>query len=117
MLSTEQQASVRAVLAFYGCRDEFWLSELTHREDPWIAAQANGARNAPITHAVIRQFFSAYPRHFRSLPESLSRGLDLIVGLPTDLVQDVICGAATEVVGLEKWFETGEGDPWRTSGS
>jgi uncharacterized phage-associated protein len=117
-LSDDQRASIMAVLAFYGKRDEWWLSELTHREPPWLdaRARANGARNPAITTTALREFFSSYSASPRNIPDSIACGLHLVVGLPKDVVRDVIEGPATEIVGIEEWLETGEGDPWQTSG-
>jgi uncharacterized phage-associated protein len=117
-LSEGQRATVSAVLDFYGDRSGAWLSELTHREPPWLEARAaaNGVRNPVIAPSAMREFFSTYSTSFRKIPDSIARGLHLVVGLPKDVVQDVLQGPTTEIVGLEEWLETGEGDPWQTSG-
>lgn len=117
-LSDGQRASISAVLAFYGKRTEWWLSELTHREPPWLdaRARAGGARNPVITPIAMREFFSTYSAPFRLIPESIARGLDLVVALPKDVVKEVLESPPTEVHGIEEWLETGEGDPWQTYG-
>ncbi len=115
-LSDDQRATVRAVLAFYGRHSEWWLSGLTHREPPWLDARSGGARNQPITPLALREFFSTYPAQCRSIPESVARGLDLLVGLPEHAVDDVLHGTPVEVHGLEEWLETGKGNPWQASG-
>lgn len=38
-LSPTQAETVDAVLSFYGDRSSAWLSELTHREQPWMTAR------------------------------------------------------------------------------
>ena len=38
-LSLEQQESIDAVLKTYGDKTSQWLSDLTHREDPWLKAR------------------------------------------------------------------------------
>jgi uncharacterized phage-associated protein len=38
-LSTEQRNTVNAVIDFYGKRSSMELSQMTHREDPWIIAR------------------------------------------------------------------------------
>ena len=116
-LSEIQRATVSAVLAFYGGRSGEWLSKLTHREPPWVEARtrAKGRQNPVITHDAMRAFFASYRAPARCIPESIARGLDLIVGLPEHLVDDVLHGEAVEVEGMERWLETGEGDPWQTS--
>jgi uncharacterized phage-associated protein len=115
-LSDDQRASIAAVLAFYGRRTEWWLSELTHREPPWLDARATGTTNPVIAQAAMRAFFSSYQATFRHIPDSIARGLKLVVGLPSDVVDDVLHGTPTEVVGIEEWLETGRGDPWQASG-
>jgi uncharacterized phage-associated protein len=115
-LSDDQRASIRAVLAFYGKRDEWWLSELTHREPPWLEARARGSRNPAITTVALRNFFSTYNAPSRSIPASIARGLDLLVKLPPDAIDDMLHGTPVEVHGLEEWLLTGEGNPWQASG-
>lgn len=39
-LTKEQQATVDAVLDYYGDKSSQWLSDLTHREAPWIKARS-----------------------------------------------------------------------------
>lgn len=116
-LSESQRATISAVLAFYGRRSGEWLSRLTHREPPWRDARAgaNGMQNPMITPAAMRTFFASYQAPPRRIPDSIARGLDLIVDLPEELVEDVLHGEAVEVEGVEKWLETGEGDPWQMS--
>lgn len=115
-LSEDERASIRAVLAFYGKRSGKWLSELTHREPPWLEARARGARNPAILPVALRNFFATYEAQPRSIPEAVARGLDLLVSLPTDVVDDVLHGTPVEVHGLEEWLMTGKGNPWQTSG-
>lgn len=38
-LTAEQQQTVDSVLAFYGDKSVQWLSDLTHREQPWADAR------------------------------------------------------------------------------
>ncbi len=38
-LTQTQRDSVDAVLKYYGDRSSQWLSDLTHREDPWLDAR------------------------------------------------------------------------------
>jgi hypothetical protein len=51
----------------------------------------------------------------RHIPDSIARGLDLVVDLPEHLVDGVLHGEAIEVDGVERWLQTGEGDPWQAS--
>lgn len=40
VLTQNQKETVDAVLTFYGDKSSQWLSDLTHREDPWLRARA-----------------------------------------------------------------------------
>lgn len=116
-LSEIQRATISAVLDFYGGRSGSWLSKLTHREPPWRDARAgaSGAQNPIITQDVMRAFFASYQAPPRRIPDSIARGLDLIVDLPEHIVDDMLHGEVVEIEGMEQWLETGEGDPWQTS--
>jgi uncharacterized phage-associated protein len=118
-LSEGQRATVSAVLAFYGSRSGTWLSKLTHREPPWVDARASAtdSQQPIISQAMIRRFFASYQAPPRHIPDSIARGLDLIADLPEQLVDDVLHGEAVELEGVERWLETGEGDPWQMSGA
>lgn len=39
-LTRTQKETIDAVLGFYGDKSSMWLSNLTHREDPWVEARA-----------------------------------------------------------------------------
>lgn len=60
-LTDEQRETIDAVLAYYGDKTSQWLSDLTHREDPWINARkglTSGARgNKAITHASMAEYY------------------------------------------------------------
>ena len=62
-LTKEQQGTVNAVLEFYGPQTAQWLSDLTHREAPWIMARqglADGDRgNKEITQASLHEYYSS----------------------------------------------------------
>jgi uncharacterized phage-associated protein len=38
-LSTDERETISAVVKFYGEKPSQWLSDLTHREEPWIKAR------------------------------------------------------------------------------
>jgi uncharacterized phage-associated protein len=38
-LSHNDQTTIGAVLDYYGCKSAQWLSDLTHKEDPWVNAR------------------------------------------------------------------------------
>jgi uncharacterized phage-associated protein len=62
-LDDAERSSIDAVLNFYGDKTAFWLSELTHAEDPWKEAReglAPGVRsNREITPASMQEYYSS----------------------------------------------------------
>jgi uncharacterized phage-associated protein len=67
-LTREQRETVNGVLAFYGDKSSQWLSDLTHREGPWLQARAglgaNERGSREITHASMVEYYSGlYNQH------------------------------------------------------
>ena len=66
-LSGDERATIDAVLDFYGGKSAQWLSDLTHREQPWLFARRGlpdgerGNREIPL---------SALEEYYGSLPEA-----------------------------------------------
>ncbi len=62
-LKSVEQETVDAVLQFYGSRDGFYLSELTHRERPWKDARkglAPGEKgDTEITKAAMSEYYGS----------------------------------------------------------
>ena len=62
-LKPVERETVDAVLKFYGDKDGFYLSELTHRERPWMDARkglAPGEKSdREITHAAMRDYYGS----------------------------------------------------------
>lgn len=60
-LSAEQRGTVRAILKIYGDKGSNWLSDLTHREDPWRDARrgfSDGERGGRvISHAAMAEYY------------------------------------------------------------
>jgi uncharacterized phage-associated protein len=60
-LDQDERETVTAVLDYYGDKSSLWLSNLTHREDPWLHARtglAPGERgNQEITHAAMEEYY------------------------------------------------------------
>lgn len=57
-LNAEQNATVDEILKFYGHRSAQWLSDLTHMEDPWKDAWAQG-ENTIITKEALAEYYSS----------------------------------------------------------
>jgi uncharacterized phage-associated protein len=62
-LTENQRDTIRKVLDFYGNKPSQVLSDLTHREAPWIEARAGlgiGERgNQVITHAAMAEYYGS----------------------------------------------------------
>ena len=61
-LSDNERDTVDKMLEFYGDKTSQWLSDLTHKEDPWIDARnglsAEQRSNQEITHAALMEYYS-----------------------------------------------------------
>lgn len=62
-LTEKQKETVLAVLNFYGKHTGAELSQLTHREAPWVDARQGAApgerSSAPITHAAMAEYYGS----------------------------------------------------------
>lgn len=60
-LTAKQRESIDAVLQYYGDRPSQWLSDLTHRESPWLDARQGlgpGERGSQlISHASMAEYY------------------------------------------------------------
>lgn len=60
-LDAEARETIDAVLEYYGPRSAQWLSDLAHRELPWVEARASladGERGSKeITHAAMAEYY------------------------------------------------------------
>ena len=61
-LTATQRETVDAVLAFYGPKSSQWLSDLTHREAPWLEArrgvEPGAASDRVISTASMAEYYS-----------------------------------------------------------
>jgi uncharacterized phage-associated protein len=61
-LTPKQRETVDAVLKFYGDKSSQWLSDLTHREAPWLQARKGLEPGDPsrreISHASLAEYYS-----------------------------------------------------------
>ena len=64
-LTSDERATVDTVLDFYGDKSAQWLSDLTHREQPWLAARRglpDGERGSrEITLSSLEEYYSSLP--------------------------------------------------------
>jgi len=62
-LTKSERETIDSVLNFYGSKDAFYLSELTHRETPWLEARKDlppGARgNREITQVSMAEYYGS----------------------------------------------------------
>lgn len=62
-LTDQQKKTIDAVLDYYGDRPSQWLSDLTHREAPWIDARTGLEPGDPcrreISHASLAEYYSS----------------------------------------------------------
>jgi len=61
--SDDEQETMNEVFNYYGSRSPYWLSELTHGEEPWKIARKDlepgDCGNVEITHAAMVEYYSA----------------------------------------------------------
>lgn len=62
-LTPKQRQSIDAVLRYYAGKSSQWLSDLTHREDPWVDARHGlgpGERGSQvISHASMAEYYGS----------------------------------------------------------
>ncbi|WP_131783195.1 Panacea domain-containing protein [Legionella gresilensis] len=62
-LNKSEKDSIDSVLSFYGSKSSQWLSDLTHSEEPWIAARkglaANERGNKEITLQSMAEYYES----------------------------------------------------------
>ena len=62
-LTRKQKDTVDSVLKFYGNKSSQWLSDLTHREDPWVEARKGLSADArgfqKISHAAMAEYYGS----------------------------------------------------------
>jgi uncharacterized phage-associated protein len=118
-LTASERETIEAVLAFYGDHDDMWLSELTHREDPWRLARGNlrpeESGSEPITHESLKAYYGAFGITSKSLPDSLAQGMDLLVSFPLEAVPKLFDRRTYDASNHEHWLLTGQGEPWANS--
>ncbi len=62
-LSKTQKETIKSILKYYGNKNSQWLSDLTHKENPWKDARRgmspNMRGNRLITHASMMEYYSS----------------------------------------------------------
>lgn len=120
-LTESERETIDAVLAFYGLRDDMWLSDLTHREEPWRRARKNLRPDEHgsdvITCESMKEYYGAFGITDKNLPLSLARGLDLLIGFPLEAVPKLFDRRTYDASSHENWLLTGQGKPWANTES
>lgn len=119
VLTQSDRETIDAVLAWYGTRPDDWLSELTHRERPWLDAYLRDARPSPvITHDAIRAFYGASERDAgKSIPRAYQRGAQLIMSLSPEELAELADDSVVLVTAAElAMLRADDGvSPWPSS--
>lgn len=117
-LSAAQQATIDAVLAFYGNRTGEWLSELTHRERPWQTARGRTPPTARsrtvIDHDTIADYYRQLPHGpGKQLPGELAEALEFMLTFEPEDWEAMQLESKVSVRD-EVAFLNGQGpDPWQ----
>lgn len=96
-LTPVERATIDAVMAYYGTREADWLSELTHRERPWVEAYAPKRPNPIITHDAMRAFYGSLSDGQKCIPESYKRGADYMMSMSPDELAELGDTSMTEL--------------------
>jgi uncharacterized phage-associated protein len=113
-LGADALATISAVVAAYGDKPGTWLSELAHREQPWLAARRGLPREAAsrevITHESMRSWYGAAAAR-QSTGKGLSRayllGLEVLVETPENEVALLRSNETTPGDAYVAWLENG----------
>lgn len=66
IFDSTQKETIDAVLNFYGDKEPYWLSQLTHMEDPWKKARGNCKMGEKCTTIITKQSMEDYYRTLAS---------------------------------------------------
>lgn len=89
-LTAAERETVDAVIDYYGGQPETWLSELTHREQPWGDAYVRGARpSGVISLDAMKNFYGRLPSSsVKRVPDVYRRGAEVVMSLsPEELAE------------------------------
>lgn len=118
-LSDEQKAHVREVYDFYGHRDQWWLSELTHREAPWRDARGElpegAGSDVVITHDAMRSYYSSLHVPRGKLTKELARGLALMMDVSRDDLPLLLSKESAPIDDVDAFLADALGGKWEPS--
>lgn len=66
IFDSTQRETIDAVLNYYGDKEPYWLSQLTHMEDPWKLARGNCKMGEKCTTIITKQSMEDYYREISS---------------------------------------------------
>lgn len=112
-LDSNARTTVLAVLAGYGNRPGTWLSELTHRERPWIDARQGlppevRSKNVIATAAMKAWYASHRWGEGKSFSAAYLRGLELMVETPEEEVELLADLEGVPAESYLSWLEHGD---------
>jgi uncharacterized phage-associated protein len=112
-LRPEAIDTINAVLAAFGDRPAVWLSELAHREQPWMTARqglpSSAKGNVVISHSAMRDWYAQCQLPRKLFSPAYMRGLDILVDTPQDEVA-LLYGTPLAAEHYVEWL--GRGDEW-----
>jgi len=117
-LSESEQATVLAVLNFYGQLTDSQLVDLSHKDTPWREARRGLPHNAGSNRTITKEAMLSYygPAALgdeKRIPVEVQRGIELLLATPDDRIEDLLEDDRVGGEAVLRWLETGEGDPWQ----
>ncbi len=105
--------TIDVVYGFYGSRSADWLSQLTHREAPWMDARRgvdpDQRSKNPITTEALREFYTPLAEKMGDhvLSDAYSRGCELLLSLTPDEVAGLTETVDATPEEVEEWLQHG----------
>lgn len=105
-LTSDQRATLDAVLEFYGSLGAESLVELSHRESPWREARGSAGptekSDGTLDEDVVREYFVSLARGSREkrIPDAVRAGVRLALSIPEDEI-DTLDDMADSIAGTE----------------
>ncbi len=118
-LVPEALMTIDAVVDAFGKKPGAWLSELAHRERPWIEARQGLPPEArsdnEISLETMRSWYKPQAAGQKVLSPEYIRGLEILVETPIEDIADLTGGETVPGDSVLKWLEGSgdlEGDEW-----